>query len=212
VDAPHEGSPFEALKRHRSLWVVASCQIGGAAALTTFLTFWPTFAHDARGLSLSEAALLMGLLPLGSILGSLASGLLAKRLRRKRTILGVAGFGLIGAYLALLSITAWPLLVFLMLLTGFFCFVVVPVIFSFPYEFGKLKPREIAVAVRHPLPFFFSRQQRPAAFNQRIRRVHRPAADDRKLLGHIVSRSHRARSLPSETCQSAANGVTTTIM
>ena len=144
--AAQEGTPLRALVRYRMLWLLAFCQIGSALAWAAFLTFWPTFAIQDRGLSLITAGYLIGLLPFGSIFGSFLSGILSDRLGVRKPLIWLPGLCLPVCYLTILSTDSIPVLAGVLFFSGFCAFVVVPVIYTLPYELEGIRPREIAVA------------------------------------------------------------------
>lgn len=140
-------TPLKVMLRHPSLWVVAACQIGSAAAYSGFLSFWPTFAVEVKNVSLTLAGSLMTLWPIGSIIGSFSAGYLARLLHQRKPIIWVSGFGLVVCYLALITTELVPLMGMLLLFIGFFALVVVPLINSIPYYYQGILPREVAVSV-----------------------------------------------------------------
>lgn len=139
-------SPLRALGRHKRLFLVASCQMGGLVAWAAFATFWPTFMVKERGMTITAAGILMSLLPIGSVLGALSSGFIAHRLGVRRPLVWLAGLALPPLWLGLLWATSIPFLAVLLLLAGFFAFLPVPVIRTIPFEMKELTPREVAVA------------------------------------------------------------------
>jgi ACS family glucarate transporter-like MFS transporter len=144
--AAQEGTPLKVLVRYRMLWLLAFCQIGSALAWLAFLTFWPTFAIQAYGLPLITAGYLIGLLPFGSIFGSFLSGILSDRLGLRKPLIWIPGLCLPVCYLVVLYTDSVPVLAGVLFFIGFCAFVVVPIIYTFPYELEGIRPREIAVA------------------------------------------------------------------
>lgn len=139
-------SPIKALGRHKRLFLVASCQMGGLVAWAAFATFWPTFMVQERGLSIAAAGALMSLFPLGSVIGAISSGFISNRLGLRRPLVWLAGLAMPPLYLGLIFVTAIPVLAGLLLLVGFFAFLPVPVVRTIPFEMKELSPREVAVA------------------------------------------------------------------
>ena len=71
---PPEINPAGVLRRYKSLWVVASAQVGVAICFGAILTFYPTYSIDKLNISLETAGLLMSAFPVGGIVGTLSSG------------------------------------------------------------------------------------------------------------------------------------------
>lgn len=144
--AAQEGTPLRALAHYPMLWVLAFCQIGGALAYSSFLTFWPTFVTVTHHLSLTTAGLLMSLFPIGSIVGSFSAAAISDRLGLRKPVIWVPGFILPLAYLISINTEAVPIMGAALFVAGFCALVVVPIIFAYPYELAGIKPREVAVA------------------------------------------------------------------
>lgn len=144
--AAQEGTPLRALTRYRTLWLLAFCQIGSALAYNAFLTFWPTFATTVRGLPLTTTGLLMSLFPIGSVIGSFSAGAISNWLGLRKPVIWLPGLILPGAYLVSINSDAIPVIGLALFVVGFCALVVVPIIFTYPYELQDITPREVAVA------------------------------------------------------------------
>ena len=62
------------LRRHPTLFILASTQFGGAMAWASFITFFPTFALEKHGLSLVQVGVIFSAFPIGATIGSLTVG------------------------------------------------------------------------------------------------------------------------------------------
>jgi predicted MFS family arabinose efflux permease len=140
------GNPIGVLRRHKSLWVLASAQIGGAMAFASFITFYPTYAIDRLGLSLTEAGLVMSAFPIGAMVGSLSSGPLSQLLGRRKPFIWVPGLLLPVLYMTVLRVDSVPVSMLLLLLAGSAAMAVPPILATVPLDM-KLAPREVAVAL-----------------------------------------------------------------
>ncbi len=143
---PQVGSPAGVLWRRKSLWILAGSQIGAAAAFASFTTFFPTYALDRLGLSLTKVGLLMGLFPIGAIVGALVAGPLSQLVGRRKPFIWVPGLLLPITYLALLQTDNLALLALFLLASGALAMAVAPVLTTVVLDMG-LAPREVAVAV-----------------------------------------------------------------
>ncbi len=143
---PQVGSPARVLLRHKSLWILSGSQIGAAMAFASFATFFPTYALDRLGLSLAMVGLLVGVSPIGSILGALVAGPLSQFIGRRKPFIWVPGLLLPVTYLALLRTDNVALLALLLFVSGALAMVVAPVLTTVVLDM-KVAPREVAVAV-----------------------------------------------------------------
>ena len=139
------GRPIGVLRRHPVLFLLASTQLGGAIAWASFITFFPTYGVEERGMSLVAVGTLFATFPIGATIGSLSVGYLSNRVGRRKPFIFVPGFIMPVLYLAVLNVSpvAWPPL---LIALGFMTTSVVPIVLTFPYDLG-LRPREVAVAI-----------------------------------------------------------------
>lgn len=143
---PQVGSPAGVLWRRKSLWIVAGCEVGAAMAFASFTTFFPSYAYEHLGLPLTTVGLLMGLFPMGSILGSLLAGPLSQWVGRRKPFVWVPGLLLPLIYWSLLRVDGIPLLMALLFAGGALAMAVPPILATIPLDM-KLPPREVAVAL-----------------------------------------------------------------
>ncbi len=158
------GGPAGVLRRHPTLFILASTQFGGAMAWASFITFFPTFALDKHGLSLVQIGVIFSAFPIGATIGSLTVGLLSNMARRRKPFIFLPGFVMPVLYVTIMSLgpdspllswlpssilstDSWALglLPFLIML-GIMTASVVPIVLTVPYDM-QLMPREVAVAV-----------------------------------------------------------------
>lgn len=139
------GSPAGVLGRHKALWVLALCQMGAAVAFAAFLTFYPTYALDHLGISLTAVGLLVSVFAVGGLVGGLVVGPLSQRMGRRKPFVWVPGLVLPVIYIALVRVDSIPLSAALMFAAGLGAMGVAPVIFIIPLDM-RLSPREVGVA------------------------------------------------------------------
>ena len=138
-------NPALVLRRWKVLWVMASSQIGTAVAFGSFISFFPSYAIERHGISLTTIGLLMSLFPVGGVVGSLVSGPLSQALGRRKPFVWGPGLVLPIVFTMLLHVDYLPVIGLLLMVAGFSVMVVAPVLFTMPLDMG-LKPREVAVA------------------------------------------------------------------
>ena len=92
------------LRRHPTLFILASTQFGGAMAWASFITFFPTFALDKHGLSLVQIGVIFSAFPIGATIGSLTVGLLSNMARRRKPFIFLPGFVMPVLYVTIMSL------------------------------------------------------------------------------------------------------------
>ena len=143
---PQVGNPAGVLLRHKVLWIVAGCQIGAAVAFASFMTFYPTYAMEHLGISLTAVGLLMAAFPVGGIVGSLSAGALSQLIGRRKPFIWVPGLLLPAFWFGLLLVDSVPLAMLLLLGAGICAMAVPPILSTIPMDM-RLATREVAVAL-----------------------------------------------------------------
>ena len=144
--SPRAESPATVLRRNKTIWIIAVSQTGSAATFASFLSFFPTYAIDHLGASLTGVGLLMGLLPVGGMLGAVMVGPASQALGRRKPFILIPGLVLPFVFTALMHVEAVPVLMVLFFVSGVLMMSVPPIVNTMPYDMG-LKPREVSVAV-----------------------------------------------------------------
>ena len=141
----HEPNPAGVLRRNKTLWMVATAQLGVAVCFGSFLTFYPTYAIDKLDISLETAGLLMSAFPIGGVCGTLASGPLSQWTGRRKPFVFVPGFALPIAYSLLLQADSVPMAALVLFIIGVCAMSTAPILFTIPMDL-RLPHREVAVA------------------------------------------------------------------
>lgn len=131
--------------RYKELWMIGIAVFGNVIPWISFLTFWPTYLIEQRGLSLATAGLVMGLLPVGGLLASLSVGHLSDRIGRRKPTIWPAGLLSPFLYFAMLLPVPPVALAGLALVAGYLAFTPVPGLFTIPYELPGIKPAEVPI-------------------------------------------------------------------
>ncbi|MCX6020895.1 MAG: MFS transporter [Chloroflexi bacterium] len=127
------------------LWLACLGGLGGAAAWTSFGTFWPVYMEGTYGTPLTMLGFLFGVISLGQAPSALVVGYVAGRWRIGRSLLiGLGLLMVVGSEAALLTGSA-PLLFVAMLLVGI-AWGFSPILSSIPYHLPGATTRETAVA------------------------------------------------------------------
>ena len=138
----------------KEVWAVLSNRtvflitFGDALVFTSYagLSNWlPTYYYKVRGMSLSQAGNITGLLPFVGMFAVLVGGFLALKVKEKRwffiipgILVGLGGFG------SFLSTTTTGITTFVMLL-GIGAWVYQPILLSLPMELPWMTPNKIAI-------------------------------------------------------------------
>lgn len=145
AEATANSGPTGVLRRRPILFVLASTQFGGALAWASFITFFPTFGVEERGMSLVAVGVVFSAFPIGGTIGALTVAYLSNKARRRKPFIFGPGFVMPVLYVTILFITPGAWLPFLIAL-GIMTTSVVPIVLTFPFDL-QLRPREVAVAV-----------------------------------------------------------------
>ena len=139
-----EGTPLRAVRTYPQTWLVAITMFSLSATWTAMVTFLPTLWLEERGVSLTLGGPLLGFLYYGLIPAGLLGGLLARKVRNRKILLGAPAF--LNVVLGLsITLTPYPWLLML-LITGLgLVWVATPAIHVLPFEFPDIQPREVAV-------------------------------------------------------------------
>ncbi|MCX6066268.1 MAG: MFS transporter [Chloroflexi bacterium] len=138
----------------KEVWAVLSNKtifliyFGDALVFTCYaaLSNWlPTYFYKVRGMSLSQAGNITGLLPFVGIFAVVAGGFLALKVKEKRWFFIIPGIlVVVGSFGSFLSTTTTGITVFVMLL-GIGAWVYQPILLSLPMELTWMTPNKIAI-------------------------------------------------------------------
>jgi MFS family permease len=102
-------APVGLVLRHRPLQQLCLAGFVFGGVQITMVTYLVTFLVESFGLSLVLAGFVMAVAQIASVTGRLLWGVLADRVLRRRTMLGILGIGMgVAALLALAADSGWP--------------------------------------------------------------------------------------------------------
>jgi cyanate permease len=139
-----QDTPLRALRVYPQGWLVGVTMFALSATWTAIVTFLPTLLLEQRGIPPGQSGPLLGCLYYGLIPCALLGGMLERQVTRRALLLWVPAlcntlFGILLTYTA----APWLLIV---LLTGVgVVWIVSPVLDMLPFEFPGIRPREVAV-------------------------------------------------------------------
>ena len=108
-------------------------------------TFWPTYAVETLGLTINQAGLVLGILPIASALAALTAPFIAKKYGYDRPLICLSGFVLPFTYFALLQTSSIPLLCIASFLSGYAAYSFVPLAFTTLYRIPGISPKAISM-------------------------------------------------------------------
>ncbi len=133
-----------AMARQRNT-LVLGLGLAGAFSFYTAMTSWlPTYYFEVRGMTQEAAGRLTGLLPFVGMAGTIAGGVLASVVGRRRPFLIVLGVGMSAAGLGAF-LTEAPLLYLSVVVMGFFSWMYQPSAFTLPMELPGMTPQKLGV-------------------------------------------------------------------
>ncbi len=134
----------EALKR-KEIWLLALGWPGTTLIWIAFTTYWPTYATEIAGLSISTAGLAIGMIPIGSFIACLVSPALTNAIGYDKAMICPWGILLCVFYFISMSTTNVAVLCTVFFLAGFGAFAFVPIAMSVPWKLKGLSSSAIAL-------------------------------------------------------------------
>ncbi len=131
--------------RNRSVAILLAADAGILVQYAAFTGWLPTFYNEERGISLSQAGFITGLLPLVGVFAVLAGGVIALRVASPKTLFAasglLAGLGGLGAFLLPGPALIYPAVVIL----GIGSWLYVPTLLTLPMRMAGMTPERVAV-------------------------------------------------------------------
>jgi len=131
--------------RNRSVALLLAADAGVLVQYAAFTGWLPTFYNEYRGISLSQAGFITGLLPLVGVFAVLAGGAVALRVSSPRSLFAasglMAGLGGLGAFLLPGSGGIYLAVVIL----GIGSWLYVPTLLTLPMQMAGATPEKVAV-------------------------------------------------------------------
>ena len=131
--------------RNRSVAFLVLADAGILVQYAAFTGWLPTFYNEIRGISLSQAGFITGLLPLVGVFAVLAGGVVALRMASPRSLFVVsglmAGLGGLGAFLLPGTGGIYVAIV----IVGIGSWLYVPTLLTLPMQMARMTPERVAV-------------------------------------------------------------------
>ncbi len=134
-----------AVLSHRAILLLVVADAGVLVQYTALTTWLPSFYNEARGISLSQAGLITGMLPFVGIFGVLAGGFLPFRFDSKKAFLVIPGvLVVLGGPGAFLFSNLGGIYLSIIIL-GVGSWLYVPTLLSLPMELPGMTPEKVAI-------------------------------------------------------------------
>ena len=145
VESQLQNPLFNVLK-YKQLWLLGLGMCSASINMSAFDVFWPTFAQEGLGVSLTTAGITVGIVQLVAGPVTFLVNAIPDLARRQTLMLGACGFVLIGTNLGLLVLDSVPMLLMIAVVRGmasiYFAMLMIMV-----YQLPGIRPREVAVGV-----------------------------------------------------------------
>ena len=157
-DAPQSApktSIFSVLKEtvsNKFVWITGIAWPGTTIIWIAMFLYWPTYAVTTLGVSLSQAGIVLAMIPLFSAISSLVSPSIAKKIGYDKPLICCWGILLPVFYFMMTVFTNVPLLMLFSALTGFGAYFFVPLAYTNMYKIGLSRP---AIAIAHGIILTF---------------------------------------------------------
>ena len=103
-------APLKEAVSQKNVLLLALGWPGTSLTWIAIYTFWPTYAVESLGLTLVQAGMVLGFLPVASMISSLLSPIIAKKIGYDKPIICLSGLILPISYFAMLQTSNIPLL------------------------------------------------------------------------------------------------------
>ena len=131
--------------RNRTVVLLLAADAGILVQYTAFTGWLPTFYNENRGISLSQAGFITGMLPLVGVFAVLVGGAVALRIRSPKVLFAtsgvMAGLGGLGAFLFTDPQLIYPAVIVM----GMGSWLYVPTLLTLPMQMNNMTPEKVAV-------------------------------------------------------------------
>ncbi|KEY60402.1 nitrate/nitrite transporter [Serratia sp. DD3] len=136
--------PLKEALKHKNTWLLAFAWPMTSITWIAVYTFWPTYAVESLNLSIKEAGMILGLLPIGSAIACLVSPVLAQKWGYDKPLIVASGIVLPFAYYSLMLTNSVLLLSISAFISGYAAYNFVPLAFTTLYK-TNMSPRAVSM-------------------------------------------------------------------
>ena len=139
-------NPLLVVLKYKQLWVMGFGMGTTMVGQTAFEIFWPTYATEDLGVSITTAGVALGIMLLVAGPTVFLVNAVPALAQRQTLVLAACGIATAGANLGLLYIDSVPTLLLMPVVRGLFA-AYFPVLMIMVYQLPGIKPREVVVGV-----------------------------------------------------------------
>ncbi|MGL4945077.1 MAG: MFS transporter, partial [Fusobacteriaceae bacterium] len=137
--------PLKEALRQKNILLLAFGWPGTSLTWIAIYTFWPTYAVESLGLTMTQAGMVLGFLPVASMISSLTTPIIAKKIGYDKPLICLSGFILPISYFAMLQTSNLTLLCLASFISGYAAYAFVPLAFTVLYKIPNLSSRAISL-------------------------------------------------------------------
>ncbi|WP_027129408.1 MFS transporter [Fusobacterium perfoetens] len=138
-------APLKEAISQKNVLLLALGWPGTSLTWIAIYTFWPTYAVETLGLTLVQAGMVLGFLPVASMISSLLSPIIAKKIGYDKPIICLSGLVLPISYFAMLQTSNIPLLCLASFISGYAAYSFVPLAFTVLYKIPNLSSEAVSL-------------------------------------------------------------------
>ena len=139
-------SPLLNVLKYKQIWLLGIGMCSASISFSAFDVFWPTFAQDRLEISLTIAAIAVGIIQFAAGPATFLVNAIPELARRQTFVVGASAVAIIGTNLGLLSLSSVPLLLLVSVVRGT-AFLYFPITMIMVYQLPGIRPREVAVGI-----------------------------------------------------------------
>ena len=140
-------APLKEACSHRTIWLLALGWWGTGLIWNAVYSYWPTYVHDSFGIGTEVSGVILGILPIASIIGSLTSPKIADKIGYDKPMICIWGFILPVAYFCMMITSSIPLLCVAVFVAGYGAYAFVPIAFTSIYKIKGISPQAVSIGM-----------------------------------------------------------------
>lgn len=140
-------APLKRALKQKAVWLLLIGWPVTTLAWTAFATFYPTYAVDNLGMSLTQAGWLVGVMAIAAAIACITSPKLAQWIGVDKLVIWPCGFILPVMFFLVLQVSSFPLLVVLFFILGYTAYAFVPVATTLIFKLPGIDSGAISASV-----------------------------------------------------------------
>lgn len=139
--------PLKEALSHKEILLLSFGWPGTGFIWNVVYTHWPAFAQQNFGLTPAQTGIVLGCLPIGSVIGSLLAAKISNALGYDKPLIWPWGFILPFLYGGLMFANSFPVLCIFSFLAGYGAYAFVPLGFTAIYKVKGISPMAVSIGV-----------------------------------------------------------------